>query len=145
MLQADEPDTYVLATNRTETVRDFVTMAVKAAGMLTSRARKKARSASIGHRQDGGAGESEVLPPGGGRTVDWQPGESQAEAGLGAQDHAGAALPDDGGGGCAGMKGSLVLKLLSGADGFTGLHFAARARTSWARSGRPEGQLDRPG
>ena len=24
MLQADEPDTYVLATNRTETVRDFV-------------------------------------------------------------------------------------------------------------------------
>jgi GDPmannose 4,6-dehydratase len=32
MLQADEPDTYVLATNRTETVRDFVRMAGKAAG-----------------------------------------------------------------------------------------------------------------
>lgn len=32
MLQADQPDTYVLATNRTETVRDFVTMAFKAAG-----------------------------------------------------------------------------------------------------------------
>lgn len=32
MLQADKPDTYVLATNRTETVRDFVTMAAKAAG-----------------------------------------------------------------------------------------------------------------
>ncbi len=31
MLQADEPDTYVLATGRTETVRDFVTMAAKAA------------------------------------------------------------------------------------------------------------------
>jgi len=30
MLQADQPDTYVLATNRTETVRDFVTMAFKA-------------------------------------------------------------------------------------------------------------------
>ncbi|CAG2128610.1 GDP-mannose 4,6-dehydratase [Cupriavidus yeoncheonensis] len=30
MLQADEPDTFVLATNRTETVRDFVTMAFKA-------------------------------------------------------------------------------------------------------------------
>ncbi|HEY0844050.1 MAG TPA: GDP-mannose 4,6-dehydratase [Noviherbaspirillum sp.] len=30
MLQADEPDTYVLATNRTETVRDFVTMAFRA-------------------------------------------------------------------------------------------------------------------
>ena len=31
MLQADRPDTYVLATNRTETVRDFVSMACKAA------------------------------------------------------------------------------------------------------------------
>lgn len=31
MLQAGKPDTYVLATNRTETVRDFVTMAFKAA------------------------------------------------------------------------------------------------------------------
>ncbi|WP_460989428.1 GDP-mannose 4,6-dehydratase [Sphingobium sp. TomTYG45] len=31
MLQIDEPDTYVLATNRTETVRDFVRMAFKAA------------------------------------------------------------------------------------------------------------------
>lgn len=33
MLQADQPDTYVLATNRTETVRDFVTIAFKAAGI----------------------------------------------------------------------------------------------------------------
>lgn len=32
MLQVDRPDTYVLATNRTETVRDFVTLAGKAAG-----------------------------------------------------------------------------------------------------------------
>jgi GDPmannose 4,6-dehydratase len=32
MLQAKESDTFVLATNRTETVRDFVTMAGKAAG-----------------------------------------------------------------------------------------------------------------
>ena len=32
MLQADQPDTFVLATNRTETVRDFVSMAAKAAG-----------------------------------------------------------------------------------------------------------------
>jgi GDPmannose 4,6-dehydratase len=32
ILQADKPDTYVLATNRTETVRDFVSMAGKAAG-----------------------------------------------------------------------------------------------------------------
>ncbi|MFY9136495.1 GDP-mannose 4,6-dehydratase [Zwartia sp.] len=34
MLQADEPDTFVLATNRTETVRDFVTMAFKAADIM---------------------------------------------------------------------------------------------------------------
>jgi GDPmannose 4,6-dehydratase len=33
MLQVDSPDTYVLATNRTETVRDFVSMACKAAGI----------------------------------------------------------------------------------------------------------------
>ena len=33
MLQADEPDTFVLATNRTETVRDFVRMAFKSAGI----------------------------------------------------------------------------------------------------------------
>lgn len=32
MLQTERPDTYVLATNRTETVRDFVRMAAKAAG-----------------------------------------------------------------------------------------------------------------
>lgn len=30
MLQADEPDTFVLATNRTETVRDFVSLAASA-------------------------------------------------------------------------------------------------------------------
>jgi GDPmannose 4,6-dehydratase len=34
MLQADEPDTFVLATNRTETVRDFVSMAFKGAGIV---------------------------------------------------------------------------------------------------------------
>jgi len=33
MLQADKPDTYVLATNRTETVRDFVAMSFKVAGI----------------------------------------------------------------------------------------------------------------
>jgi GDPmannose 4,6-dehydratase len=33
ILQADNPDTFVLATNRTETVRDFVTMAFKGAGV----------------------------------------------------------------------------------------------------------------
>ena len=33
MMQVDKPDTYVLATNRTETVRDFVTMSFKAVGI----------------------------------------------------------------------------------------------------------------
>lgn len=33
MLQADKPDTYVLATGRTETIREFLEMAFKAAGM----------------------------------------------------------------------------------------------------------------
>jgi GDPmannose 4,6-dehydratase len=33
ILQADVPDTFILATNRTETVRDFVTMAFKGAGI----------------------------------------------------------------------------------------------------------------
>jgi GDPmannose 4,6-dehydratase len=36
MLQAAEPDTYVLATNRTETVRDFVRMAFRATGVEIS-------------------------------------------------------------------------------------------------------------
>jgi GDPmannose 4,6-dehydratase len=33
MLQADEPDTFVLATNHTKSVRDFVTMAFRGAGV----------------------------------------------------------------------------------------------------------------
>jgi GDPmannose 4,6-dehydratase len=33
MLQAEQPETYILATNRTETVRDFVRMAFKGAGI----------------------------------------------------------------------------------------------------------------
>lgn len=33
MMQVDEPDTYVLATGRTDTVRDFVSMAFNAAGI----------------------------------------------------------------------------------------------------------------
>ena len=34
ILQAEKPDTYVLATNRTQTVREFVTMAFQAAGLM---------------------------------------------------------------------------------------------------------------
>jgi len=51
MLQADEPDTFVLATNRTETVRDFVAMAFKAAGIEIRFEGEGEREVGIG--QDG--------------------------------------------------------------------------------------------
>ena len=55
MLQAEEPDTFVLATGRTETVRDFVEMAFKGAG--------------IGLRWEG-SGEKEIgVDADGGRTL----------------------------------------------------------------------------
>ena len=50
MLQADEPDTYVLATNRTETVRDFVRMAFAAAGYQIEWTARASRSAASTRR-----------------------------------------------------------------------------------------------
>jgi GDPmannose 4,6-dehydratase len=47
MLQADEPDTYVLATNRTETVRDFVQMAFKAADIAVEFSGKEDKEVAI--------------------------------------------------------------------------------------------------
>jgi GDPmannose 4,6-dehydratase len=47
MLQVDKPDTYVLATNRTETVRDFVTMAFKAADIELEWAGKDEKETAI--------------------------------------------------------------------------------------------------
>jgi GDPmannose 4,6-dehydratase len=47
MLQADEPDTFVLATNRTETVRDFVRMAFAAAGYQLEWSGKAERETGI--------------------------------------------------------------------------------------------------
>ena len=47
MLQASDPDTYVLATNRTETVRDFVRMAFGAAGYQLEWAGKGERERGI--------------------------------------------------------------------------------------------------
>ncbi|OCX75565.1 GDP-mannose 4,6-dehydratase [Acidithiobacillus thiooxidans] len=53
MLQVDVPDTYVLATGRTESVRDFVTLAAKAVGLtLEWRGKGKAEQgidSSTGH------------------------------------------------------------------------------------------------
>jgi GDPmannose 4,6-dehydratase len=98
MLQADQPDTYVLATNRTETVRDFVSMAFKAIDVelaLERRSGKRNRHLQR-HRQDAGAREPEVLPSRGSRAADRRPGQGQKEAGLEAADHARAVVPDDG-------------------------------------------------
>jgi len=47
MLQVDESDTYVLATNRTETVRDFVRMAFKAAEIDVEFAGKEENEVAI--------------------------------------------------------------------------------------------------
>ena len=47
MLQADEPDTFVLATNRTETVRDFVAMAFKAADIAVEFRGKEVEETAI--------------------------------------------------------------------------------------------------
>ena len=47
MLQADEPDTFVLATGRTETVRDFVRMAFAAAGYQIEWSGKEERETGI--------------------------------------------------------------------------------------------------
>ncbi len=47
MLQAREPDTFVLATNRTETVRDFVRMAFAAAGYQLEWSGKEQREVGI--------------------------------------------------------------------------------------------------
>ncbi|WP_322102776.1 GDP-mannose 4,6-dehydratase [Paraburkholderia sp. J41] len=47
MLQADSPDTYVLATGRTETVRDFVKMAFSAAGFQLEWSGKGERETGI--------------------------------------------------------------------------------------------------
>jgi len=47
MLQADEPDTFVLATNRTETVRDFVRMAFAAAGINVEFSSRNEEEAAI--------------------------------------------------------------------------------------------------
>lgn len=47
MLQAAEPDTFVLGTNRTETVRDFVRMAFKGAGIEVDFKRKDEQETAV--------------------------------------------------------------------------------------------------
>jgi len=52
MLQAEKRDTYALATNRTETMRDFVNMAIKAAGFDLVFAGTDANESSIDCKMD---------------------------------------------------------------------------------------------
>jgi GDPmannose 4,6-dehydratase len=98
MLQTDTPDTYVLATGRTETVRDFVTMACKAAeiDIAFEGEGEEERGIDTGDGQDHRARQPALLPPRGGGAADRQPREGEARARLGGQDHAGGAVPDDG-------------------------------------------------
>ena len=87
MLQADEPDTFVLATNRTETVRDFVTHGIqgaRASQVEFSGKDEKETADRHRHGQDGGAHQPEVLSPGRSRTADRRSATGRRGAGLGA-------------------------------------------------------------
>ena len=89
MLQADEPDTYVLATNRTETVRDFVSMAAKATGFdLVFEGHGESE---VGIDRKSGKTlvrvNPEVPPAGGSGPPVGNPAKAKREAGLGAADH----------------------------------------------------------
>ncbi len=98
MLQADEPDTFVLATGRTETVRDFVRMAFAAAGYQLEWSDKEERETGYrrGDRQDARARESEVLPAGRSGFADRLRGQGAREARLGAAHESRATLSHDG-------------------------------------------------
>ncbi len=98
MLQASEPETFVLATNRTETVRDFVTMAFKATGIGIAW-----RGTGIdeqgfdrGVRQDSGPHQQQVLSPGRGRSADRRSITRSRTPGLDAADDTRRIVRDDG-------------------------------------------------
>jgi GDPmannose 4,6-dehydratase len=110
ILQADHPDTYVLATNRTETVRDFVTMAFKAADVAIEWKGGRGRNRHL--RKTGKVlvrVNPEILPSGRSRAADRRSGQGPARTGLEAEDHARAAVPDDGRGRPAPQRSRLLL------------------------------------
>ncbi len=139
MLQVDEADTFVLATNRTETVRDFVTLALR---------RRRYRNRLEGKRggrdrqlpQDGqgtGKGQPEVLSSG---EVDpahrgpcQGPAETRLEAGNGPREP----LPYDGRSRPAPERSAMrpsdakpMRVLVTGHKGFTGRYVTDALRTS---------------
>ena len=113
MLQAEVPDTFVLATGRTETVRDFVRMAFRAVGVeLEFRVggrrdrgrlgsdRQHATAAgrqSAAARADPGTGQSAFLSSGRGRSADRRSVQGRAGARLEGRDRSRSALSPDGG------------------------------------------------
>ncbi len=113
MLQVPQPDTFVLATNRTESVRDFVRMAFRAVGkeleFRGSGVDEVGRDTRTG--KDVVRSEPEVLSARGSRPAHRQSGEGQGGPRLGAQDHARGALPHDGGSRPEALQGGhLVLR-----------------------------------
>ena len=100
MLQHREPDTYVLATGRTQSVRDFVELAFAAAGIATRLGGQRRRRVGIDARsgQRARAHQPGVLPPGRGRPADRRPGQGAGAARLAATTPLEEAVPHDGGG-----------------------------------------------
>ncbi len=98
MLQAPEPETFVLATNRTETVRDFVRMAFKAVDVELD-----FRGSGVDEQAvDVKSGKTLVrvnpkfYRPAEVDLADWQSRQGQGQAGMGAAHDAGRTVPDDG-------------------------------------------------
>ena len=103
MLQAPEPETFVLATNRTETVRDFVRMAFKAVDIELD-----FRGTGVDEQGvDAKSGKTLVrvnprfYRPAEVDLLIGNPGQGQGQAGVGAPHDARRTVPDDGRGGLA--------------------------------------------
>ncbi len=100
MLQAAQPDTFVLATNRTKTIRDFVNMSFAAADIHLewSGSGEKESAVDSSSGQQGGFGQSALLPTCRSGPADWRCEQSQNTARLGAKDQPGRPVQNDGGG-----------------------------------------------
>ena len=94
MLQMDEPDTFVLATNRTETVRDFVTMSFAAADIgIDWSGGNRPRPP---HRRPSGEGQSAILSARRSGPFDRRSGLCGKPARVAGGNHAGRIVPRNG-------------------------------------------------
>ena len=98
MLQADEPGIYVLATNRTVTVRDFAHMAFKAAEIDVefSGTKELEIAVDVAEWQNGIADRTALLSTGGSRPVDRRSGKGDGKTWVEARNYLGAAVRDYG-------------------------------------------------